>query len=755
MSQRPGASFAHRLAEAQRLHAQGNVAAAIKAFAQLGKEQPRNAVVHHALGVALAQGGRLAEGEVHLQRAAELDPQNPSVLFDIGALRDAQGRPGEAEKAIRRVVEVAPDHVEAWAAIGMYRRDAADLPAAADAYRRAAELAPERVDLTLFAAELLPPEEGAALLIDRLNRFPDNDAFLLPLAEILMANDEMEQAEATLRTFHKRHPNSGAAGRRLGAVYARMNRLPEAAAALYDSVLREPNVADTWHVLANVREALGDPDGAAAAAERAVSLAPTDLHLIGLRARLQQHACRLEQSRAGLDALPESARATADVRFLSGMLMPPILDSNEQIDALRERWMGAMADIEANPTFVAEPWETVAVTGYFLGYHGREDRAHMEAFARASVAASPHLDYTAPRLGGDGGKLRVGFLSAHMRQHSVGRVLIKLMGGLDRERFDVVLLQLPDKRNGGQEFGEAAADRTVKLIRQLEADRAAIEAERLDVLIFCDLHLNPYNDALSYSRLAPVQATTWGHPGTGGRTSIDYWVSCEDWEPEGNERLYTETLVRLKQPPFVYTPPVAPPVLRPAASFGLPEGVRLYGCLQSLFKLHPDYDPILAAILEGDPQSRLVLIEGAHYTWRERLLARFAQSFDPQRVVFMPPVGNKDYLSAVCACDVMLDPIHFAGANTTLEAFAMGKPVVTLRGDQMRNRATGGFYRQVGYEKLIADTPQEYVDLTLRLAQDRGFYREASETILANNAVLYDNDAPVAEFEAWLESVRR
>ena len=80
--------------------------------------------------------------------------------------------------------------------------------------------------------------------------------------------------------------------------------------------------------------------------------------------------------------------------------MPPILDSQAQIDALRERWMETMADVTANPTFVAEPWETVATTGYFLGYHGREDRPLMEACARATLASSPHLAYAARSLGG-------------------------------------------------------------------------------------------------------------------------------------------------------------------------------------------------------------------------------------------------------------------------------------------------------------------------------------------------------------------
>ncbi len=756
MSKRPPVSFASRLESARRAHERGDVVGAARLYGELNRDRPDHPSVLHGLGVTLAQTGQFDLGEAALRRAIDREPRDATIRYDLAALYDAQGRGDDAESTLRELVAQLPDFSGAWAAIGTIRRDVGDIASAADAFLKAHRSAPDDLPLALAAAELLPPEEGAAILTECLGRFPGEQSLLLPLAELFIRAEHLDEAESVLTILKGLQPANAVVRRRLGFVHTRLQRYPEAAAALYEAILRDPKEPESWAALANVRDAMGDADGAAAAIGRAIDLRPDDLYLVGRRARLQQHGGRAEAGQAALRELHEALRSTADVRLLDGMLMPPILRSNEQIDAMRARWMETMADVEARPTFIAKPWETLAITGYALGYHGREDRGPMEAFARATLAASPHLDYTAPHLGGSGEtRLRVGFLSAHMRLHSVGRVLIKLMGALDRSRFDVVLFQLPDKLGGGQEWGEANADRTVKVPIDLDAARAAVEAERLDVLVFCDLHLSPFTDALSFSRLAPVQATTWGHPGTGGRTSIDYWLSCDDWEIEGNERLYTEELVRLASPPFVYTRPVPSESPRDRASFGLPEGARLYGSLQSIFKFHPDMDAIFGAILEKDPKGRLVLISGPHYTYERQLVQRFAQTFDPARVDFIPKLGNKDYLAAVAACDVMLDPIHFAGANTTLEAFALGKPVVTLRGDQMRNRATGGFYRQMGFERLVAEDHAGYVDLAVRLTHDRRFYREAKETIIERNGVLFENTAPVAEFERWLLGVRR
>lgn len=754
MSSRSAGRFRRRIEEARALQRAGRVSEAVRTYVELRQEAPDHPDVLHGLGVALGQGGRLADAAPLLLRARELAPDEPDIAFDLAVIREMQGRRDESIRLLYDVVDLDPDRLDAWVAIAVYERDRGNYPSAVPASQKAASLAPDRVDLALMAAEMMEPEPAAELLLDRLARNPQATELLLPLAEVLLRSGRYPEAEATLLTLRKRGEGDQArVTRHLGAIYSHLRRFPEAVQALEESIEFEPDHPATWSLLVTARLGAGDQDGGADALRRALELSPFDAKLLAMHANEEQAQGYAERAREQLSQLPEEIRCRADVRMVSAMLLPPIVDSNEEIDRVRERWMEGLADVEANPTYVPEPWSTVGFSPFFLGYHGREDRAHVEQWARASLAASPHLDYTAPRLGGDGKKIRIGFLSAYMRKHSVGRVLIGIMKSLDRSIFDVTLLQLPDKVGGGQEFGEAAADRTVRVPMDLNAARKIVEEQHLDFLMFSDLHLNPFSDSLSFSRFAPVQATTWGHPGTGGRASIDYWISCEDWELEGNERLYTEELVRLPLPLFVYDRPDIPKRMKSRAEFGLREEVRLYGCLQSMFKLHPDFDGILAEVLDRDPQGRLVFVDFKQGIRRQQLERRLSRVLDVNRIDFLPTIPNRDYLAAVSCCEVMLDPIHFGGANTSLEAFACGKPVVTLRGDQMRNRVTGGFYRQMGYETLVAGTHQEYVQLALRLAQDRSFAQETSQEILARKDVLFENLAPVHPFEAFVQSV--
>ena len=47
---------------------------------------------------------------------------------------------------------------------------------------------------------------------------------------------------------------------------------------------------------------------------------------------------------------------------------------------------------------------------------------------------------------------------------------------------------------------------------------------KLHVLLYADICMEPFTYFLAFSRLAPVQAVTHGHPSTTGLPELDYFV---------------------------------------------------------------------------------------------------------------------------------------------------------------------------------------------------------------------------------------
>jgi len=110
---------------------------------------------------------------------------------------------------------------------------------------------------------------------------------------------------------------------------------------------------------------------------------------------------------------------------------------------------------------------------------------------------------------------------------------------------------------------------------------------------------------------------------------------------------------------------------------------------------------------------------------------------------------DDDYLCLIALADVMLDTVHFNGMNTSLEAFAVGTPVVTMPAAFQRGRHTQAMLRKMGIEGLIVADAQAYIDQAVRLANDRDYRNEVSGMIRDRSQVLFEDAAVVREFERF------
>ena len=174
-------------------------------------------------------------------------------------------------------------------------------------------------------------------------------------------------------------------------------------------------------------------------------------------------------------------------------------------------------------------------------------------------------------------------------------------------------------------------------------------------------------------------------------------------------------------------------------------------CAQALFKIHPDFDKILGEILRADPQGRVVLFQGHSDHWTELMSQRLRQSIPEEwsRIQFLPRLRFNDYLHLLAISDVLLDTMHFSGGTTSFQALGIGTPVVTLPGQFMRGRGTYAFYRKMGVLDCVADTPQEYVQIAVRLGTELVWREHVKSKILAANHVLFGNVECVRELEQF------
>jgi predicted O-linked N-acetylglucosamine transferase (SPINDLY family) len=351
-----------------------------------------------------------------------------------------------------------------------------------------------------------------------------------------------------------------------------------------------------------------------------------------------------------------------------------------------------------------------------------------------------------------GDRIRVGFVSKFFDLHTIGKLTRGLIRRLSREQFQVTVFSVGHYNDAVACDIASAADRFVVLPREVAAARQLILDNAVDILVYTDIGMDTTTYSLAFSRLAPVQCVTWGHPETTGLETIDYFVSSAEMETAEADDHYSERLVRLPSLTFYYHRSELPQQMLPREAFGLDPEARLYACPQSIYKFHPAFDAALAGILRRDPGGQVVLIDWAYQQADELLKRRFFRAMPDvaDRIVFIRRMRQPAFMNFLTLVDVLLDPFPYGGGNSSLEAFSFGVPVVTLPTQFLRGRITQAFCRRLGVENCIAVDVDDYVQIATRLGNDRSFRDHVRGQIMASQRRLFEDEAAVHDWEGFL-----
>jgi len=431
--------------------------------------------------------------------------------------------------------------------------------------------------------------------------------------------------------------------------------------------------------------------------------------------------------------------------------LPVMYDSNDSLNQWRA---GVERQIDAILSRNFPENRALALHGssFYLAYQGFNDRELMQKIARVFQKFLPPAPAISKRKHG---KPRIGIVSRFLApSHTVGRFMQGIIQHLSREKFQVITFSVGRDTAYLPIGGEHPEDGFVILPENnIESAARQIAEHQPDILFYADLGMNVTTYCLAGMRLAPVQCVAWGHPVTSGLSTVDYFISSRLIEPENAQAHYSENLVLLENLPTYYYRPEVSEKHGERAQFGFSEQANLYVCPQSLFKFHPDFDAILAGILRQDPQGEAVLLSHYSEAVNRQLLARFEHAMPDvaQRIRILPRLDRAQFLQLLTCADVLLDPVHFGGGNTTYEALALGVPIVTWPSAFMRGRATAACYQKMNLSGLVANGPEDYVRLAISVAQDKDLQAKFRAEILEKNATLFEDESVIGELETFFQ----
>lgn len=404
------------------------------------------------------------------------------------------------------------------------------------------------------------------------------------------------------------------------------------------------------------------------------------------------------------------------------LVLPVVAESLEQMQRLRQRALENLQQLASTAACLELSRHYFLPHLYPLIYHGCHTKQQLELYGALFRRAIPQPQAAARDERIQRRRRRIGFLSGFFYEHSNSQAFEGWIQHLDRRQFCVVLIHLHDSKcDAVRARLDASADQVITLAGELATAQRQLLQLDLDLLFFTDIGMHPMITLLSCRRFAPVQVTGWGVPQTSGLASIDAYISGELVEPEQAQMHYSETLIKVPGLPCCYPSAQLSYQSRPRDFFFLPSNTPLLGCLQSLWKLHPDFDGYLELIAQRVPAAQFVFVEADVSSYAQIFQERLQRSAPTawQRSILLQRMEREPFMALVEQMDLVLDPPTFSSGILMFDSLHTGTPIVAMQGPCLRSRFVAGAYRLIGLDNPpIARDRQHYVEIVAALLEN-------------------------------------
>lgn len=657
----------------------GDLAAALKDYNAAVRLEPAfiDALLNQARCLHLI--GRSTDSMKAYRAILRQAPHLTAARLGLAEVYRHTGDRQQALEHLQQAVTREPDHGMAWYALGNAHLELQHWDAAVEAYGQASNLLPGHAltysncakalrELKQFDDALLVCE--AALAIDPacLPAWRNKTTFLLDLGRWVMAVEACSE-------LLKRRPDDALGHNNLGyALYSL--RLYDAALDAFKAATRhDPDFTVAWFNQACTLELMHRYEDVLPCYQQVQRLNPHYPNLLGRMGHARHYVCDWTDSLALRQQITQELQAGR-----------PVCDPFRII---------TFSDRAQDQRDLARCWLKTLP---------------------APREAWPPLEPPRKRA-----KIRVGYFSADFHLHATTMLMAELLELHDKSRFELIGFSFGERR---EDEMKARMRRTFDQFHDVLAqtdDQVAQLARELELDIAVDLkgHTKDGRIGLFRRRMAPVQISYLGYPGTLGVDFMDYIVADAVVIPDELRPYYDEKVIRLPGTYQANDSRRQPDPMQPKrAELGLPDQGFVFCCFNNNYKITPEVFDVWMRLLKATPGSVLWLLSGNAQAETNLRHEATVRGVDPQRLVFAERIPTEQHLARHAAADLFLDTLPCNAHTTASDALRVGLPVLTCTGTSFASRVAASLLVAQGLDDLVTTDLQAYERKALELALD-------------------------------------
>jgi len=321
--------------------------------------------------------------------------------------------------------------------------------------------------------------------------------------------------------------------------------------------------------------------------------------------------------------------------------------------------------------------------------------------------------------------INLGFFSPDFKTHSV-TFFLKDIINTDTERrfrfisfsnlppsqYDHLSFELKKKFDDWHDVSNLSDEKFIELCVKND----------IDILIDLAGYTNGNRVNAFRARCAPIQILWLGYCNSLGIQNMDYIFADKNLIKKDEENLYSEKVIYMPDIWNCLSKPKNLPEIDLSVSKN--NEIFTFGSLSNFQKISPQTIKVWSKILNNS-NSKLILKSSIHNSdhLKENLKQKFLnENVPPNKIEFFDRIENqKNHLEFYNKFNLTLDTFPYPGVTTSFESILMGKPFLTMRGNNFNSRCGESINVNLGLNNFIANDENDYYEKAIE------FYKEPNK----------------------------
>ena len=318
-------------------------------------------------------------------------------------------------------------------------------------------------------------------------------------------------------------------------------------------------------------------------------------------------------------------------------------------------------------------------------------------------------------------KIKIGYFSSDFMNHATMHLMKKVFIQHNYNKFDIYFYSYGKKKDQVTDKFKKNISNFIDISNKSDDELVLyLRDQNIDIAIDLKGFCAENKFFLFSSKIAPIQVSYLGYPGTTGANFIDYIIADNILINEENRKFFSEKIIFM--PDSYQANDNEKKISTKKLSredYGLPKDKFVFCCFNKIAKINRKEFDTWLNILKQSSESVLWLLSENNVAISNLKNYAKKNGVDPNKIIFSSKQKLDIHLARHKLADLFLDTFTCNAHTTASDALWAELPIITKLGNTFASRVTSSLLTSIGLYELITYNINDYESLAINISKNK------------------------------------